>query len=122
MACEVSLLLNLLEFIVLKLINQLPTPLRARLSAGATFYIVGRDPAGMPHPENPSKDLFDPTHGSRVLKMAPGLAGLEIIPFRVAAYDKKNKRMAFFDPSRKEDFDFVSGTVMRGGFCHLKNF
>ena len=46
--------------------------------------------------------------------MAPGLTQLEIIPFRVAAYDKKNHCMAFFDPERKEDFDFISGTSMRG--------
>ena len=46
--------------------------------------------------------------------MAPGLAQFEIIPFRVAAYDTKAKAMAFFDPSRKEDFDFISGTRMRG--------
>lgn len=87
---------------------------RARLNAGANFYIVGRDPAGLPHPEIPSTDLYEATHGSRVLKMAPGLAGLEIIPFRVAAYDKSVKKMAFFDPKRKEDFDFISGTKMRG--------
>ncbi|XP_021950894.1 bifunctional 3'-phosphoadenosine 5'-phosphosulfate synthase 2 isoform X2 [Folsomia candida] len=87
---------------------------RARLNAGANFYIVGRDPAGMPHPENPSIDLFDPTHGARVLKMAPGLAGLEIIPFRVAAYDTRGKCMAFFEPGRKDDFIFISGTKMRG--------
>jgi ATP sulfurylase len=87
---------------------------RARLNAGANFYIVGRDPAGMPHPENPSIDLYDPSHGARVLKMAPGLSGLEIIPFRVAAYDKKAKKMSFFDPQRKEDFEFISGTKMRG--------
>jgi len=68
----------------------------------------------MPHPENPSIDLYDPTHGARVLKMAPGLAGLEIIPFRVAAYDKTVKKMGFFDPTRKEDFEFISGTKMRG--------
>jgi len=87
---------------------------RARLNAGSNFYIVGRDPAGLPHPENPSVDLFDPTHGSRVLTMAPGLPGLEIIPFRVAAYDTKAGAMNFFDPKRKEDFEFISGTKMRG--------
>ena len=47
------------------------------------------------------------------ISMAPGLAQLEIIPFKVAAYDTTNKRMAFFDPHRKEDFDFISGTRMR---------
>ncbi|CAH1119792.1 unnamed protein product [Phaedon cochleariae] len=90
---------------------------KARLNAGADFYIVGRDPAGVPHPagKDGSADgnLYDPEHGGKVLKMAPGLKALEIIPFRVAAYDKKNKRMAFFDPSRQEDFEFISGTKMR---------
>ena len=45
--------------------------------------------------------------------MAPGLAKLEIIPFRVAAYDHTVNKMAFFDPARKSDFDFISGTRMR---------
>ena len=90
---------------------------KARMNAGANFYIVGRDPAGMPHPAGkeatPDGNLYDVTHGSRVLKMAPGLNLLEIIPFRVAAYDCKNKRMDFFDATRKEDFEFISGTKMR---------
>lgn len=90
---------------------------KARMNAGANFYIVGRDPAGVAHPAGkdatPDGNLYDATHGGRVLKMAPGLDTLEIIPFRVAAYDKKNKKMDFFDPSRKEDFDFISGTRMR---------
>ena len=46
--------------------------------------------------------------------MAPGLPNLEIIPFRVAAYDKTTNKMAFFDDSRKDDFIFISGTKMRG--------
>ena len=87
---------------------------KSRMTAGANFYIVGRDPAGMPHPDPPKRDLYEPTHGSRTLKMAPGLKQLEIIPFRVAAYDTKAKQMAFFDPKRREDFDFISGTRMRG--------
>jgi 3'-phosphoadenosine 5'-phosphosulfate synthase len=28
----------------------------------------------------------------------------------VAAYDTKQKKMDFFDPSRKDDFLFISGT------------
>lgn len=88
---------------------------KARMTAGANFYIVGRDPAGLPHPDKSrGGDLFDPTHGSRVLKVAPGLTTLEIIPFRVAAYDRVAKKMSFFDPERKQDFDFISGTRMRG--------
>ncbi|XP_068630880.1 bifunctional 3'-phosphoadenosine 5'-phosphosulfate synthase [Battus philenor] len=86
---------------------------KCRMNAGANHYIVGRDPAGMPHPDGKG-DLYDPRHGAMVLKMAPGLNELEIIPFRVAAYDTSVGKMAFFDPTRKEDFDFISGTRMRG--------
>ena len=35
------------------------------MNAGANFYIVGRDPAGMPHPSIKG-DLYDPTHGKKV--------------------------------------------------------
>ncbi|XP_037660218.1 bifunctional 3'-phosphoadenosine 5'-phosphosulfate synthase 2 isoform X1 [Choloepus didactylus] len=85
---------------------------RSRMIAGASFYIVGRDPAGMPHPEN-KKDLYEPTHGGKVLSMAPGLTCVEIIPFRVAAYNKTKKAMDFYDPARHAEFDFISGTRMR---------
>lgn len=82
--------------------------------AGAQFYIVGRDPAGLPHPDPAvGGDLYDPTHGGRVLSVAPGLQQLEIIPFRVAAFDKAHSRMDFFNPARKDDFEFISGTKMR---------
>lgn len=32
---------------------------------------------------------------------------------QVAAYDKTQGKMAFFDPSRAQDFLFISGTKMR---------
>ncbi|XP_041118491.1 bifunctional 3'-phosphoadenosine 5'-phosphosulfate synthase 2-like [Polyodon spathula] len=85
---------------------------RARMIAGANFYIVGRDPAGMPHPET-KKDIYEPTHGAKVLTMAPGLTSVEIIPFRVAAYNKAKKAMDFYDKERHSEFDFISGTRMR---------
>ncbi|KAF5803895.1 putative sulfate adenylyltransferase [Helianthus annuus] len=85
---------------------------KARINAGANFYIVGRDPAGMGHPTE-KRDLYDPDHGKKVLSMAPGLEKLNILPFRVAAYDTVAKEMAFFDPSRAKDFLFISGTKMR---------
>ena len=94
---------------------------RTRLTTGAKFYIVGRDPAGMPHPDTSVKgDLYEPTHGGKVLSMAPGLGGMEIIPFRVAAYDKTTRSMNFFEPERKQDFEFISGTRMRGDFFARK--
>nr|POE97004.1 atp sulfurylase 1, chloroplastic [Quercus suber] len=69
---------------------------KARINAGANFYIVGRDPAGMGHPTE-KRDLYDADHGKKVLSMAPGLERLNILPFKVAAYDKTQGKMAFFD-------------------------
>lgn len=85
---------------------------KARMATGANFYIVGRDPAGMPHPDG-TRDLYDHSHGAKVLTMAPGLTQLEIVPFRVAAYNLKKKAMDFFSPEQKDDFLFISGTKMR---------
>ncbi|CAA6655939.1 unnamed protein product [Spirodela intermedia] len=85
---------------------------KARINAGANFYIVGRDPAGMGHPLE-KRDLYDPDHGKKVLSMAPGLEKLNILPFKVAAYDTAQGKMAFFDPSRAKDFLFISGTKKR---------
>jgi len=85
---------------------------KARINAGANFYIVGRDPAGMGHPTE-KRDLYNPDHGKKVLSMAPGLEKLNILPFKVAAYDMVAKKMAFFEPSRSKDFLFISGTKMR---------
>lgn len=49
----------------------------------------------------------------QVLTMAPGLTQLEIVPFRVAAYNTRKRAMDFFDPEHKDDYDFISGTRMR---------
>ena len=40
------------------------------MNAGATFYIVGRDPAGMPHPDT-KEDLYEATHGKKVPAITP---------------------------------------------------
>ncbi|CAM9103901.1 unnamed protein product [Lampetra planeri] len=45
--------------------------------------------------------------------MAPGLTSVEIIPFRVAAYNKSKKAMDFYDKERHSEFEFISGTKMR---------
>jgi 3'-phosphoadenosine 5'-phosphosulfate synthase len=86
---------------------------KARVAAGANFYIVGRDPAGIPHPTT-KENLYDPTHGRKVLQMAPGLTELEVVPFKVAAYNKVLKRMEYYKENDKENYEFISGTKMRG--------
>jgi 3'-phosphoadenosine 5'-phosphosulfate synthase len=86
---------------------------KARMCTGANYYIVGRDPAGLPNPSDKSKDLYDPTHGSKVLTMAPGLNQLKILPFKVAAYHRTLKQMDFYDPTKHDEYDFISGTRMR---------
>lgn len=86
---------------------------RCRLIAGANFYIVGRDPAGVPHPDLTGIDLYHPTHGAKVISMAPGLSEIMIVPFLVAAYNIVSKSMELYDPERKEEFIFISGTKMR---------
>lgn len=98
---------------------------KVRMIAGANFYIVGRDPAGVPHPDKSATadgNLYDATHGARVLSLAPGLQNLEIIPFRIAAYDAKAKKMSFFEAERQQDFIFISGTKMRSKFLFSSHF
>lgn len=85
---------------------------KARLVTGADFYIVGRDPAGIPHP-NGTGDLYHPDYGSQVLKVSKGLSRFEIIPFKPAAYNLHLRRMDFFDSTQKDRYEFISGTKMR---------
>lgn len=81
----------------------------ARQRAGATHYIVGRDPAGL---KVGGADLYSPWHGQMMLKMNPRIT-VELVPFQFASYDKTSGKMAFFDPKRKDDFVSISGTKMR---------
>ena len=41
--------------------------------------------------------------------MAPGLSILEVVHFKVAAYNKKLGQMDFYDHSQHEDYEFISG-------------
>lgn len=92
---------------------------KARMVAGSNYYIVGRDPAGIPHPDREKylgQDLYDSADGGIVLTMAPGLEDLEILPFKVAAYNKETQKMDYFDPTKKEAYEFISGTKMRSKY------
>lgn len=88
---------------------------KARLVAGIDYYIVGRDPAGIKNPSKPDEDLYNPSHGSKVLEIAPGLQSrITIIPFKVAALNKVKNKMEFIDEkSIMSDYDNISGSKMR---------
>jgi 3'-phosphoadenosine 5'-phosphosulfate synthase len=88
----------------------------SRVGAGLTHFITGRDPAGVKHPEIKDADLYDPWHGQKLLVHLKGmLNGVDVLPFKVAAYNKVNQRMEFFGGPgcNKDDFDFISGSRMR---------
>ena len=88
----------------------------SRVNCGITHFITGRDPAGVKHPEKDGVDLYDVWHGQKLLVHCKDmLQGVEVLPFKVAAYNKVNSRMEFFNPqaSNKADFEFISGSRMR---------
>lgn len=87
----------------------------SRVGAGISHFITGRDPAGVKHPDG-TKDCYDVWHGQKLLvHMKQMLNGVEVLPFKVAAYNKPNQRMEFFGGPGcvKEDFEFISGSRMR---------
>lgn len=65
---------------------------KSRRNAGATYFVAGRDPAGMKGSElavaNPDEDLYDGNHGRYVLTMSPGQDPMNILPFGPVYYDK----------------------------------
>lgn len=88
----------------------------SRMLADVHFMIVGRDPAGIKHPDDNSRDLFDPSHGAKVLGIASSKGFLKettVIPFKVAVYNKTEKKMEYFKPENKDNYDNISGSKMR---------
>ena len=61
--------------------------------------------------------MYDQWHGQKLLISQKNLlSGVEVVPFRVASYNVKNKRMEFIggpDSAPKEDFKSISGSKMR---------
>merc|ERR1711957_966722 len=86
----------------------------SRVGCGITHFITGRDPAGVAHPDG--GDCYDVWHGQKILMhLKHMLNGVEVVPFKVAAYNKPEEKMTFFQPgvSKGADFDFISGSRMR---------
>ena len=87
----------------------------SRVNCGITHFITGRDPAGVKHPVT-GNDLYDVWHGQKLLVHNKSmLQGVEVLPFKVAAYNKVRQQMEFFGGPgcNKEEFEFISGSRMR---------
>merc|ERR1719487_1103640 len=88
---------------------------KSRRVGGASFFTVGRDPAGMPFSSGPQEgdDLYHPDHGRYVLMSSPGVGDMNFLGFEKVYYDKRDHNMRLPDPSREDDFISISGSKMR---------
>ena len=91
----------------------------SRRAAGASFFVVGRDAAGIKSsPEaswNPDDDMYDANHARFALQMSPVLedSQMALLSFDKFYYDKSDHEMKALDPSREDDFISISGSKMR---------
>jgi 3'-phosphoadenosine 5'-phosphosulfate synthase len=90
---------------------------KSRRCAGASYFVVGRDPAGMKGSPNavahPDDDLYNGDHGRYVLQYSPGLGDMKMLSFVKVMYDISDNIMKIPDESRLDDFISISGTKMR---------
>jgi len=95
---------------------------KSRRVGGASFFTVGRDPAGMPYSSNPywskkedleGEDIYHPDHGRYVLMTSPGVGSMKFLGFSKVYYDKQDHTMRNKDESRADDFISISGSKMR---------
>ena len=90
---------------------------KSRRSAGASYFVVGRDPAGMKGSPNAvahtDDDLYDGNHGRYVLQNSPGIGDMKMLSFVKVMYDTTDNVMKLPDESRMQDFISISGSKMR---------
>merc|ERR1719408_634064 len=91
----------------------------SRRNCGASFFVVGRDAAGMKGSLeaqwSPDDDLYNADHARYVLQMSPVLEDgqMELISFDKFYYDVTDHQMKAMDPKRPDDFISISGSKMR---------
>mmetsp|Transcript_33174 Transcript_33174/g.48648 ORF Transcript_33174/g.48648 Transcript_33174/m.48648 type:complete len:1079 (-) Transcript_33174:147-3383(-) len=90
---------------------------KSRRSAGASYFVVGRDPAGMKGSNaaiaHKDDDLYDGDHGRYVLQNSPGIGDMKMLSFVKVMYDTTDNVMKIPDETRMDDFISISGTKMR---------
>ena len=95
---------------------------KSRRVGGASFFTVGRDPAGMPYSSEPpyphkeeldGEDIYHADHGRYVLMTSPGVGEMKFLGFSKVYYDKQDHTMRNKIESRADDFISISGSKMR---------
>ena len=90
---------------------------KSRRCAGASYFVVGRDPAGMKGSmeaqAHPDDDLYNGDHGRYVLQNSPGIGDMKMLSFVKVMYDITDNVMKLPDESRMQDFISISGSKMR---------
>eukprot|EP01064_Diplonema_japonicum_P012043 TRINITY_DN1951_c0_g2_i1.p1 TRINITY_DN1951_c0_g2~~TRINITY_DN1951_c0_g2_i1.p1 ORF type:complete len:1088 (+),score=341.12 TRINITY_DN1951_c0_g2_i1:39-3302(+) len=74
---------------------------KSRRVAGADYFIVGRDPAGLSysdeyaqaHNQKKGDDVYEPDHGRYVLQVSPGMGKLGLLASGAVHYDKTDGEM-----------------------------
>jgi 3'-phosphoadenosine 5'-phosphosulfate synthase len=91
----------------------------SRRAAGASFFVVGRDAAGIKGSVeatwSPDDDMYDANHARFALQMSPVLEDgqMSLLSFDKFYYDKSDHQMKAMDPMREDDFISISGSKMR---------
>ena len=90
---------------------------KSRRCAGASYFVVGRDPAGMKGSmeaeAHTDDDLYNGDHGRYVLRNSPGIGDMKMLSFVKVMYDITDNVMKIPDESRPKDFISISGSKMR---------
>eukprot|EP01063_Lacrimia_lanifica_P034109 TRINITY_DN6231_c2_g1_i1.p1 TRINITY_DN6231_c2_g1~~TRINITY_DN6231_c2_g1_i1.p1 ORF type:complete len:1158 (+),score=462.41 TRINITY_DN6231_c2_g1_i1:43-3474(+) len=94
---------------------------KSRRVAGADYFIVGRDPAGLGYSDqhqSKGEDVYQADHGRYVLQMSPGMGGLGLLASGAVHYDTQDGEMRPKpDGISKEEFSKrflkISGSKMR---------